>query len=214
MRVARAVLALIFFAGVAPAAPAIYDSPAGGFAFTPPPGWTIKAEKGEAFPTLSGPADDLSAPYVVIQAIHDSRDLFDLGDATIKAMLKDPHYTKNGTDAFATADKQFGMKCVLSVTVPQAEKAASSATAPLPAPPAVVSPGQPAPTTIYRQAYYFVPGPAGTIYAFLATVPDAGWKKYEPLLDVMMQSYYLRPVVTASPAPANSTSKPKVPGLQ
>ncbi|HTB63274.1 MAG TPA: hypothetical protein VK737_06760 [Opitutales bacterium] len=203
MRAIRAVLALIFFAGVAHAASAIYDSPAGGFAFTPPAGWAIKSEKGEVFPTLYGPADDLSAPYVVIQAIHDPRDLFDLGDATIKAMLKDPHYTKNGTDGFATADKQFGMKCVLSVTVPQTAVAPSPASTTAAANRTAII--QLPPPTIYRQVYYFVPGPAGTIYAFLATVPDAGWKKYEPLLDVMMQSYHLRPVV-AEAAKAMSAS--------
>jgi hypothetical protein len=181
MRRLRVFLGLLWSAGVAHAAAALYDSPTGGFAFTPPAGWEIKQEAGEPFPTLSGPVTDLRSPYVVIKALHDQKDLFDLGDATVKEMLKDLRYSLNIRDAFETSDQEFGLKFVLSVKMPD----------PLAANPAS------AVTIIYRQAYYFVQGPSGTIYAVLATVPDAGWKKSEPLLDEMMKSYHLRPVVVA-----------------
>jgi hypothetical protein len=193
MRLPRVFLWLIFSAGVAHAASPLYDCPAGGFALTPPVGWEIKQEAGEPFPTLSGPAEDLRSPYVVIKAVHDQKDLFDLGDATIKEMLKDSHYALDLRDAFETADQQFGLKFVLSVSVsmPPVALLATAANTPV----------------TYRQAYYFVAGPPGTIYGILATVPEAGWKKYEPLLDEMMKSYHLRPVVAApsakaAPAPA------------
>ncbi len=181
MRRLRVFLWLLWSAGIAHATAALYDSPAGGFAFTPPAGWEIKQETGKPFPTLSGPVTDLRSPYVVIKALHDQKDLFDLGDATIKEMLKDLRYSLNVRDAFETSDQEFGLKFVLSVKMPDplAANAASAV------------------TIIYRQAYYFVQGPPGTIYAILATVPDPGWKKCEPLLDEMMKSYHLRPVVVA-----------------
>jgi len=179
MRPLRAWLWLIVSAGVAHAATALYDSPAGGFAFTPPTGWAIKTEAGEPFPTISGPAEQFYSPYVVVKAVHDQKDLFDLGDATIKEMLKDLRYALNIRDAFETADKQFGLKFVLTVKTPSAPGGNAETT----------------PTLSYRQAYYFVEGPPGTIYAILATVAEPGWKKCEPLLDEMMKSYHRRPVI-------------------
>jgi hypothetical protein len=191
MRFPRLILWLILSVGAVHAAPALYDCPAGGFAFTAPAGWEIKTESGEPFPTLSGPVEDLNSPYVVIKAIHDKADIFDLGDATIKEMLKDLRYSVNVRDAFETADREFGMKVVFSVTETSRSGAVATTNA------------TPAP---YRQAYYFVNGPPGTVYAVLATVAEPGWKKSEHLLDEMMKSYHLRPVVAGPAAPAASSA--------
>lgn len=184
MRLTRLFWWLLLSMGTVRAAPALYDSPSGGFAFTPPAGWEFKSEADEPFPTLSGPADNLYTPYVVIKALHGEKDLFDLGDATIKEMLKNSRYVLNIRDAFETADRQFGLKFVLTVSVPSPTEAAATS---------------PVTPTSYRQAYYFVEGPPGTIYAFLATVAEPGWKKSEPLLDEMMKSYHLRLMVAGAP---------------
>jgi hypothetical protein len=71
------------------AAVTLYDTPTGGFSLVPPAGWMIKQEAGEEYPTLSGPADDLTAPYVVVKEVKGEKDLYSLGDATLKEMLKD-----------------------------------------------------------------------------------------------------------------------------
>ena len=211
MRTRRVISCLLWGVGIqiARAAAPLYDSPAGGFAFTPPAGWEIKAESDEPFPTLSGPANDSGAPYVVIQAIRDQRDVFDLGDSTIKEMLKNPRYTLNLRDAFQTADKKFGLKFVFSVTVADSPTGPAASATPSATPPVAAS----APA-IYRQAYYLVAGPPGMIYAILVTAPDTGWKKYEPALDEMAKSYHLRPLAAASvkagPAPSPALQKSTV----
>ncbi len=193
MRHFAAVLWLALGLGSAQAATApLYDSPAGGFAFLPPEGWTSKQEAGEAFPTLSGPVADLRAPYVVIQAVQDKRELFTFGDASVKEKLKDDRFQLGHRDAFQTADKQFALKYTFTFK------------AVLPNANALV---------VYKQAYYLVQGPPGIIYVFLANVPEAGWEKYEPALDDMMKSYHLRPVETAKlaptkPATATGAAKP------
>ncbi len=189
MRWLAAVLLLVAGAGVARAAEPVYDSPAGGFAFIPPPGWQVKKETAEPFPTLSGPADDLRAPYVVIQAIADKRDVFTFGDAAVKEKLKDKHFELGKRDDFETAAKEFGVKFVFTVTTP--------------------SPTPNTPPLVYQQAYYIVQGPPGTIYVFLATVPAAGWEKYQPALDDMMRSYHLRPVVAPSKAKSAPSNEKK-----
>jgi len=196
MRLLAVVLWLVAGTGLAhAAAPPLYDSPEGGFAFTPSPGWETKKEAEEPFPTLSGPKDDLRAPYVVIRAVQDKRELFTFADAAMKQTLKDARFQLSKRDAFQTADKQFGVKFIFSFTAPG-----------------------PLPNTqlAYRQFYYIVQGPPGIIYAFLATIPEVGWEKYQPALDDMVKSYHLRPVVAApkaTPAPvvekATGTPQPK-----
>jgi len=176
---------LVFFVPFAHASAAQYESPDGAFAFIPPAGWDIKKEADEPFPALSGPRDDDRAPYVVIN-VTKGDDIFVLGDATVKEMLKEQRYQLNLRDSFQTADDKFGVKYVLAVKAP-------------------------AP---YRQVYYFVEGPPGKIYAFLVTVPESGWTAYQPLLDAMMRTFHLRPVAatpaknTANPAvaPAAATT--------
>lgn len=180
MRLLAVMCWLVVGLGAAQAAAApLYDSPEGGFAFEPPKGWEIKKEAAEAFPTLSGPKDDLRAPYVVIEAVHDKRDLFTFGDAAMKEKLKDEQFQLGRRDAFQTDDKQFAVKFTFTFST----KDPSTGSA-----------------LVYKQAYYLVPGPPGIIYAFLATVPEAGWTRYEAALDDMMKSYHLRPVVAAKAA--------------
>jgi len=181
MRALAVVLGLVLCIGSAHAALPIYDSPEGGFAFTPPAGWETKKEADQQFPTVSGPADDLKAPYVVIKEVRNAKDIFALGDATVKQMLKSLSYQLSSRDAFQTADKAFGIKYVLTVTT---------------------TPTNGKPPEPYRQAYYFVEGPPGIIYAFLATVPETGWEKYNQPLDLMIRTYHLRPVVAAKANPA------------
>jgi len=163
-------------------APPLYDSADGGFSLIPPAGWVIKQEVGEAFPTLSGPANDLRSPYVVIKEVKGEKDIYALGDATLKEMLKDKRYQLSGRDAFETADQAFGLKYVLTVA----------------APPTIG--GQP-----YRQIYYFVDGPPGRIFAILATIPETGWKLYGPVVDTMVRTYHLHPITPPPPPPSSST---------
>jgi hypothetical protein len=164
------------------AADMLYDTPSGGFTLIPPPGWVIKEEAGEAFPTLSGPPDDVRAPYVVIKEVTGEKDIYSLGDATMKEMLKDKRYQLNVRDAFETADQQFGLKYALTIIAPDAAGGAP-----------------------YRQVYYFVDGPPGRIFAILATVPEAGWKLYAPVLDTMIRTYHLHPIPAPPPPPSAST---------
>ncbi|HVU38236.1 MAG TPA: hypothetical protein VHC95_07875, partial [Opitutales bacterium] len=114
MRVFAAAVLLVAAAGVARAAAPVYDCPEGGFAFEQPPGWTTAKEKDEALPTLSGPKADLRAPYVVIHAVKDARDLFTFADAAMKEKLKNFHFQLTRRDAFQTADKDFGVKFVFT----------------------------------------------------------------------------------------------------
>jgi len=157
--------------------------------FTPPTGWTTKNEPGEPFPSLFGPAGDPGSPYVVIKAIRDSKDPFALGDATIKVLTKNPGFQLNLRDAFQTADEQFGLKFVLAVSMDKAASgpAGSGTSAPAPTPASSLS------TATYRQAYYLIQGPPGTVYVILATVPEAGWSKYGRILDEMAESWRLTP---------------------
>ncbi len=187
-----------------------YASPDGAFAFTLPTGWTTKAEPGEQFPAIFGPGDGASAPYVVVKVIHDPKDPFELGDATIKVLTKNPGFQLNLRDAFRTTDKKFGLKFVLAVSVEKASEeppaADAAGTAISKAAPAATSAVKTKPTLAdtflnppapvagasafpYRQAYYLIPGPPGIVYVILATVPDAGWKKYEAALDAMAESW-------------------------
>ncbi len=157
--------------------------------FVPPPGWTTKSEPGEQFPTISGPADDPGAPYIAVKAIHDAKDPFALGDATIKVLSRNPGFQLNQRDAFRTADKQFGLKFVVSVSMEKAvapEGGTATPSAPVP------YTGAPPPVT-YRQAYYLIQGPPGIVYVLLATVPEGGWKKFERMLDEMAESWRLAP---------------------
>jgi hypothetical protein len=160
----------------------LYDSPEGGFTLIPPTGWMIKQEAGETYPTLSGPADDLRAPYIVIKEVKGEKDIYSLGDATMKEMLKDPRYQMSVRDAFQTSDQAFGLKYVLTVSAPS-----STGGAP------------------YRQIYYFVDGPPGRIFAILATVPETGWKLYGPVIDTMVKTYHLYPIPSPPPPPSSST---------
>jgi hypothetical protein len=178
----RISIGLLLLAAAAPAAAQVYDYPPGGFAFTAPPGWEIQKEAAEPLPTLSGPKDDERAPYVVVNEAQGA-DIIALSTATVKEMLKSDTYQLQVRDSFFTADKQPGFKYVFVISTPLA----------------------------YRQVIYFVEGPAGRIYTIIATLPEAGWKKYEPILDDMMRSYHLRPVVAAPPAPKPAATTPPAP---
>jgi len=160
----------------------LYDSNDGGFSLIPPTGWVIKQEAGETYPTLSGPAADLRAPYVVIKEVKGEKDIYSLGDATMKEMIKDKRYQLSVRDAFQTADQEFGLKYVLTVSAPSTTGGAP-----------------------YRQIYYFVNGPPGRIFAILATVPETGWKLYGPVIDAMVKTYHLHPVAVQPPPPPAST---------
>jgi len=148
------------------AAGPVYDSPEGGFAFVAPKSWQIVKQPVEQYPVLFGPADDSNSPYVVISEVRAEGDLFALGDATLKEMLKDPSNELSLRDAFHTADGRVGIKYVLKATMPNTE---------------------------YRQVFYFVEGPGTRQFCFMATMPDASWKKYDMDLDNMMKTYHLRP---------------------
>ena len=185
MRCVRAWTVFLLIATIARGAAAGYDSPSGGFAMTPPAGWTTKLEQGEDFPSIFGPSGDKDAPYIVVKGIRDTRDVFEFGDASVNQMLKNPTYAKNVMDAFLTADREFGMKCVMSVVV-QPQAAAQNASN------AKATSKQP---VLYRQICYFFQGPPGIMYIMLVVVADSGWTKYAQAIDDMARSYHMRPVI-------------------
>ena len=163
---ARVFLWMLMLTATAHAAAPVYDSPEGGFAFVAPKTWRIVKQPVETYPVLFGPEDDKDAPYVVITEVRGESDLFTLGDATLKEMLKDPSNSLSLRDAFHTADDRVGIKYVITATMPNAE---------------------------YRQVFYFVEGPGTRQFCFMATMPDASWKKYDSDLDNMMKTFHLRP---------------------
>jgi hypothetical protein len=186
-RLARGAWWLFFASALARAAGPVYDSPKGGFVFSAPDGWEIREEADAAFPSLFGPKDDPLAPYVVVSEAPGAQDLYSIGSATERQATKDPRYLLFGHDGFFTADKRFGLKYVYTINAPQS----------------------------YRQVFYFVEGAPGHIYLILATVAEAGWKKYEPQLDQMVETYHLRPVVApaASATPSEGAGAPAAPPL-
>jgi hypothetical protein len=157
--------ALILAMPLARAVSTVYDCPVGGFAFKVPAGWVIKQERIEEFPSVFGPEDDDRAPYLVITEVQGGEDMFTLGDGTVKEMLKDPMNHLSARDSFYTADQRIGLKYVFTT---------------------VASNGP------YRQVFYIVEGPGDRRFAFLATVPEAGWEKYQPFLDNIMKTYHQR----------------------
>ncbi len=185
---AHAFLWILAATATAHAAAPVYDSPEGGFAFLAPKTWRIVKQPVEQYPVLFGPEDDNDSPYVVITEVRGETDLFTLGDATLKEMLKDPSNTLSLRDAFHTADDRVGIKYVITATMPNAE---------------------------YRQVFYFVEGPGTRQFCFMATMQDASWKKYDMDLDNMMKTFHLRPGAAppVTPQEPAQPAKPPVAGL-
>ncbi len=182
MRV-RHLLWVFCLTATAHAAAVYYDSPQGGFSFKAPAGWQIVKQPVEVYPVLFGPSDDDKSPYVVITEVHDQPDLFALGDLTLKEILKDNLNQLSVRDAFHTADDRVGIKYVIKTTMPNTE---------------------------YRQVLYFVEGPGNRRFCIMATMPEAGWTKYDEPLDNMMKTFHLNPgttpptvVADAAPAPGS-----------
>jgi hypothetical protein len=169
---------MVLLTATARAAGPVYDSVQGGFTFQAPKGWTIYKQPVEEYPALFGPDDeDGPSPYVVITEVDGQPDLFALGDATMKELLKDKLYQLSKRDAFHTADDRVGLKYVLIT---------------------------PMPNSVYRQIFYFVEGPGDRRFCFLATVPEASWQKYDVFMDNMMKSYHLRAGVTPPSNPGDA----------
>jgi hypothetical protein len=182
----RNFLGIICLTATAHAAAVYYDSPPGGFTFKVPAGWQIVKQPVEQYPVLFGPDDDENSPYVVITEVHGEPDLFALGDLTLKEMLKDSLNQLSVRDAFHTADDRIGIKYVIKTTMPNSD---------------------------YRQVLYFVEGPGDRRFCFMATMPEAGWTKYDGPLDNMVKTFHLRagtplPTVPADTAPAPGSEIP------
>jgi hypothetical protein len=174
---------LLLTATVRAAAP-VYDSPKGGFTLLLPHDWEIIPQVIEEYPVVYAPGEEGHGPYVVITEVDGGTDLFALGDATVKELLRDPLYQLSVRDAFHTADGRIGLKYVVQTPMGQ---------------------------TMYRQVFYFVEGPGERRFCFMATMSDVEWKKCDTDLDNMMKTYHLRagappPVTAASsdnPAPVD-----------
>jgi hypothetical protein len=159
----------LLLTATARAAAPVYDSPEGGFTMLLPHEWEIIPQVMEEYPIIYAPGEEGKGPYVVVTEVDGGTDLFALGDATVKELLRDPLYQLSVRDAFHTADGRVGLKYVLQTPMGH---------------------------TMYRQVFYFVEGPGQRRFCFMATMSDAEWKKADTDLDNMMKTYHLRAGVT------------------